>query len=53
MKPSESKICISVESYDEKTAENYRNYYIAEKRIVSKLSKILIPYIDSTNKRLE
>ena len=38
MKPSELKISISVESYDEKTAENYRNCYVAEKRIVYKLS---------------
>ena len=35
MKPPEFKIPISVESYDEKAAENYRNYYVAEKRIVS------------------
>ena len=40
MKPSEFKISISVESYDEKTAENCRNYYVAEKRIVFKPSKI-------------
>ena len=31
MKPSEFKISISVQSYDEKTAENYRNYYVAQK----------------------
>jgi len=37
MKPSEFKILISVESYDEKTAENYRNCYVAENSIVSKL----------------
>ena len=42
MKPSEFKISISVESYDEKNAENYRNYYVAEKHIVSKLSEISI-----------
>ena len=53
MKPSEYKISIVVESYDEKTAENYQNCYIAEKRIVSKLSKISIPYFDSTYWRLE
>ena len=29
MKPSEFKISISVETYDEKTAENYRNGYVA------------------------
>ena len=34
MKTSELNIFISVESYDEKTAENYRNCYVAEKRIV-------------------
>ena len=33
MKPSEFKIFISVESYDEKIAENYRNCYVAEKRL--------------------
>ena len=49
MKPSGLKISISVESYDEKNAENYRNCYDAEKRIASKLSKILIPNFDSTN----
>ena len=37
MEPSELKNSISVEKYDEKTAENYRNYYVAEKRIFSKL----------------
>ena len=35
-------IILSVESYVEKTAENCHNCYIAEKRIVSKLSKISI-----------
>ena len=53
MKPSEFKISILVESYDEKTAENYRNRYVAEKRIVSKLSKISIPNFNSTNWRLK
>ena len=48
MKPSELKISISVESYDEKTAENDRNCYVAEKRIVSKLSKISMPNFDSS-----
>ena len=43
MKPSEFKISISVESYDEKTAENYRNCYVTEKPIVCKLSKMSIP----------
>ena len=31
------KIAISVKSYDEKTAENYRSCYFVEKRVVSKL----------------
>ena len=47
MRPSEFKISVSVESIDEKTAENYLNY-VAEKRIVSKLSKISITNIYST-----
>ena len=37
MKPSEFKILIFVEGYDERSAENYRIYYVSEKRIVSKL----------------
>ena len=50
MKPSsEFKISISVESYDEKTAENYRNCYVAEKRIVFKIS---IPNMDSCDPSL-
>ena len=39
----------SVKSYDEKTAEIYRNRYVAEKCIISKLSMISIPNIDRTN----
>ena len=39
MKPSELKISLSVESYDEKPDENEQNCYVAEKRIVSKLSE--------------
>ena len=42
-----------VKSYDEKTAENYRNCYLAEKPIVFKLSKISIPNFDSTNWKAE
>ena len=53
MKPSEFIIPISVESYDEKTAENYWNCNVAEKRIASKLSEISIPNFKSTNWRLE
>ena len=33
MNSSEFKIIISVESYDEKTAENYRNCYVVKKWI--------------------
>ena len=42
MQPSEFEISLSVNSYEEKTAENYRNCFVAEKRMVSKLSKISI-----------
>ena len=42
-KPSELEISISVESYYEITAENYGNGYVAEKRMVAKLSNISIP----------
>ena len=47
------KISLSVESYDEKSAKNGQNCYVAEKRIVSKLSKISIKNFDSINWRLE
>ena len=47
MKPSELKIFITVENYDEKTAESYRNYYVAEKRTVSKQSIISISNFNS------
>ena len=43
MKPSETKISILIESYDEKTAENYRNCYVADKRIISKTIKDIYP----------
>ena len=33
MKSSELKISISAESYDEKTAENDRKFYVVEKHI--------------------
>ena len=49
MKPSEFKMPISGESYDEKTAGNYQNNYVAVERIVPKLSDISIPNFDSTN----
>ena len=49
IKPTQFKISISVKSYDEKIAENYGNCYVAEKRIVSELSKISIPNLDRTN----
>ena len=47
MKPSEFKI--SAESYGEMNAENYRNYYVAEKRRVSKLSKTSISNFNIIN----
>ena len=54
MKPSEFKICISVESYDEKTAKNYRNCYVAESLQFSNYQRfpfqILISQIDDLNK---
>ena len=49
MKPSGFKIPISVEGYDEETGENDRNCFVAEKRIVSKLSEISIPNFDSAD----
>ena len=53
MKSSEFENSIFVKSYDEKTAENYRNCYFAEKPIVFKLSKISISKFDSTNWKVE
>ena len=53
MQTPEYKISISVESYDEKTAENYRNCYVAEKQIISKLSKISFPNFGSRNERFD
>ena len=35
MQPSEFKNSILFDSYDENTAENYRNCYVSEKRIVN------------------
>ena len=52
MKPSEFQISLSIKSYEKKTVEIFRNYYDAEKRIMSKLSKISIPNFDYTNSRL-
>ena len=46
MKPTEFKILYSVESYDENTAENDRNFYVVESHIAYKLSKISIPKCD-------
>ena len=46
MKPSKSKISLSVESHDEKTAESNQNFYVAEKHIVFRLLKISIPNFD-------
>ena len=53
MEPSELNIFYSVESYDEKTAANYQNWYVYEKRVVSKLSKISNPNLNGTNWKLE
>ena len=53
MDSPELKNFISVESYDEKTVENYWNCYVAEKRVDSKLSKISIPNFSNKNWRLE
>ena len=50
---SEIKILISMESYDEETAKNDRNCYVAEKCIVSKLLKISIPNFYSTYWKLK
>ena len=36
IKPSEFKFFTLVESFDEKTVENYQNCYVAEKRKVYK-----------------
>ena len=49
MKPSEFRIFISVEGYDEKSAENDQNSFVAEKRMVSKLSNISILNFDITD----
>ena len=49
MKPSGSKISLLLESYYENTSENYRDCYVAEKRIVSKLSNVSIPNFNKTN----
>ena len=53
MEPSEFKISFSIKNYDKKTSENYRNSYVAEKPVVFKLSKILVPNFDSTNWKAE
>ena len=49
MEPSEFKSFVSIESYDEKTTENYQNCNVAKKPTVFKLSKISIPNFESTN----
>ena len=51
MKPQEFKNFNSVDIYDEKTAETYRNCYDAKKRIVPNLSKISIPNFNIINLR--
>ena len=52
MKPSEFEISHSVKSFDKNIAENSRIGYFAEKRIVSKPSKISIPNFNSRNEDL-
>ena len=49
MKPSKFEIYFSVGSYDKKDAENCRNRYVVEKRIVSKLSKASNTTFNNTN----
>ena len=46
MKPSVYEIFLSVKFMIKKTAENCRNIYDVEKRIVSKLTNIRIPNFD-------
>ena len=53
MKLSEFKVSISVASYDEKTAENYWNCYVAESCVVSKMLKVSILNFISANRKLE
>ena len=43
MKPSEFKISLSVESYDEKTAEINQNCYVAKKLFSFQTIKDIIP----------
>ena len=43
MGPSDFEITISVESFDEKTAENDQNCYVAEMCMILKQSKISMP----------
>ena len=47
MKTSEFKISIWAEIYNKKTAENYRNCYVSDKRIISKpeFARISHPYL--------
>ena len=53
MKLGEFKISISVENYDEKTAEKYQNSYVAKKLNIFKQSMISILNFDSSNGRLQ
>ena len=46
MKPSEFKICISDKSYNEKTIDYYRNYYVVQNILTF---KIIAPKFNSTN----
>ena len=49
IKPSEFKTSISVESYNEKTTENYWNYYVAEKHTCTWSFQIIFQTIKDMN----
>ena len=49
MKPSEFEIYISVKSYDENTAENDLNCYVAEQVHIFQTIKDIDPNFNSTN----
>ena len=53
IKSSEFEFSLSLTIMMEKTTKICRNGYDAEKRIVSKLSKLLIPNFNSLNWKLE
>ena len=53
IKPSEFEFSLSFIGNDKKTTESCPNFYDAEKRIISKLSKILISNLIGTTLKLE